>query len=196
MKILIVLFFSFMAAQGQAFTLVDTAPSMKGWDTKNLIFHLNPANCRSDIRDVIKDAMSLWNSVAFTNLILELGPDTSATPAQAAAFNFSEDAVIVCDTAFTTTTPGLSADTIPGYANYTLGNRNQLVKGFLMLNAQSGGLANLSVISGIAAKVVVAHEMGHVLGLGHSSLSAALMYYNGSYKTDLSLAEDDENGIG
>ena len=44
-------------------------------------------------------------------------------------------------------------------------------------------------------KIVLAHEMGHLLGLGHSADTKALMYYDASAKTTLGLAKDDYDGI-
>ena len=40
-----------------------------------------------------------------------------------------------------------------------------------------------------------AHELGHALGLGHTSDKNALMYYSASNKTQKSLAQDDIDGI-
>jgi hypothetical protein len=44
---------------------------------------------------------------------------------------------------------------------------------------------------------VYCHELGHVLGLGHSNTSAATMYYaiGGGDDTKRSLHSDDENGV-
>lgn len=51
--------------------------------------------------------------------------------------------------------------------------------------------------SQIDLQSVVAHELGHVLGLGHSSNAAATMYYALSFGNDSkrTLHQDDINGI-
>lgn len=44
-------------------------------------------------------------------------------------------------------------------------------------------------------QVVLAHEIGHILGLGHSHDSNALMYFDASAKNTLRLAQDDIDGL-
>jgi hypothetical protein len=43
--------------------------------------------------------------------------------------------------------------------------------------------------------IIIAHEVGHILGLGHSQDPAALMYYNAGGKAALTLGQDDIDGI-
>ena len=64
----------------------------------------------------------------------------------------------------------------------------------MYLNASSGD-ANIANFDHDTLTIIVAHEIGHLLGLGHSADQNALMYYDGSYRTVLSLAQDDIDGI-
>ncbi|HEY8269938.1 MAG TPA: matrixin family metalloprotease [Pseudobdellovibrionaceae bacterium] len=57
------------------------------------------------------------------------------------------------------------------------------------------GSANISNFDHTVLKIILAHEIGHLLGLGHSASTKALMYYDASAKTSLSLSQDDIDGI-
>lgn len=180
----------------RAWTLSSaTESNMKGWAGGSLYIQLNPTNCRPDIRDLVADAMKLWSSIPNSYLRIEMGTDSAATPAQAASAAAAEKAVIVCDAGFQVTFPGMDANFVSGLGLNALDNRGQIVKGALILNTQTGELANINAMDAMSAKISIAHELGHVLGLGHSSDHAALMYFSSGARTNFNLSEDDENGM-
>jgi hypothetical protein len=43
--------------------------------------------------------------------------------------------------------------------------------------------------------IVLAHEMGHVMGIGHSEKNYALMYFDISTKENLNLSQDDVDAL-
>jgi hypothetical protein len=94
------------------------------------------------------------------------------------------------------TSIGLNADVIPGVAMGARfdGNGN-IVTGALVLNVQAGAAANINTFDADLTINVIAHEIGHVLGLGHSSSKGALMYFDASERTMASLSQDDVDGI-
>ena len=176
-----------------AFTLLNA--NQRGWDKKVLVFNLNPANCSSDTRFNIVEAMALWNSVNGSELKLELGAtDSVATAAQAIAGAFSEEAVIVCDSSFAATT-GTNPNVTAAVSNILINSNIQIAKGFLILNAVASAAASLSLNSQLRTQIIVAHEIGHMIGLGHSSDISALMYYSSATRNNFSLSQDDVDGF-
>ena len=61
----------------------------------------------------------------------------------------------------------------------------------ILLNNDSGNFANLDHDDRVA---VIAHEIGHAIGLGHSEDDAALMYYR-TVNLRKKLGDDDVNGV-
>lgn len=177
----------------QAFTLISTNPNQQGWAGKTVSFALNPSGCPGNINSILTDAVNLWNSVPWSGLKVEIAGSSSASAAQAFGGSASEAAVIVCDTNFGATT-GANANNVAG-VGLVFGTLMPIVKGSLLLNAQAGANASIANMSSSEAAVIAAHEIGHVLGFGHSADEKALMYYDASYRSNLALGQDDMDAI-
>lgn len=179
-----------------AFTLGGADNSLiRGWNNKTLIFHFNPTNCGLDenvMKRAILEAIDLWNGVPGSSITLQLG-DNSTTPVAMATANRSQgEPVILCDPTFGTTT-GLNSALVTGSGGFALVG-DTIAYGYVLLNAE-GTAASISVITYRLMTIAIAHEIGHVLGLGHSEDPDALMYYDISRRTMLTLAQDDMDGI-
>ncbi len=179
------------------FTLNGT---QKGWKEQSLEVNINTTNCPSDILDRLNEAFKLWNSVPNSSLKLSLGRTSSTTSTYDLMHNAALDTpVVICSSAFTAdvSTPTSPADgnSIAGVGFANTDSNGNLNYGGLVLNVESGKRADITITSESAKSLVIAHEIGHMLGLGHSSFEPALMYYSIGTKTNLSLAKDDWDGI-
>lgn len=167
--------------QVQAFTLMTQ--DMKGWNAGTVNFRLNPTGCtvsNATLEASINKAVDLWNSVPTSKLKLSYGGITSDTGQQA-------EPVIECDTAFgSSSTVGVGGVATQG---------GVIVSGRIRLNAQSGSAGDIGTKNTTTLEIVMAHEMGHVLGIGHTPAEEALMHYSVAQKTNLNLAQDDMDAI-
>ena len=85
---------------------------------------------------------------------------------------------------------------IPGAAmGYKMDDAGQITAGAVALNVQEGSAANIASIDRKILVSILVHEIGHVLGLGHSADKNAVMYYNAAEKKFASLAQDDVDGM-
>jgi hypothetical protein len=149
------------------------------------------------IQPAIKD---FWNTVPTSRLTLEDGGTYDISDALintgelclnggcAGAVPNVSDIVIACNTN-TTNFPGASsllALTLP-----TVISGKNIKGSVILINNTNGSFGALTKNQKIA---VIAHEIGHALGLGHSEKKEALMYYSVVPKRT-SLGQDDVDGI-
>lgn len=181
------LFFIF-SGQAQAFTLVSPDNSnMKGWNNPSISLVVNLSNCppHIDVVGIIKDAAKIWNNVPTSRVSVSYeGPTTLS--------QISSPTVVYCEGNFQAVV-GADQNYVPGaaLADYMSG---EITQGVLYLNV-SAGTGNIANFDRDKLVIILAHEIGHIIGLGHSDSTASLMYYDASAKEHLALSQDDIDGV-
>ena len=197
-KIIFLLVMLFVNA-GHSFTLIcnGECPNLKGWEGEELAIELNATDCPSGITQEIEEAFNVWNQVSTAKLKLKLGGANNESVAvivnRVATTPAVHAPVITCDAAFQTTF-SLSADEVDGILGVGLAETvggDTLNTGFIVLNTQPGAGGNIASQSAIQRKIVIAHELGHMLGIGHSAEFSALMFFNIGEKGNLRRHQDD-----
>jgi hypothetical protein len=172
----------------QAFTLGSSTNSdMRGWSSSTVTFKINNTNCppQFDMDTIFDDAARVWNNVPNSKLHLARSGGTSGT-------SKSNPPTIWCSTTFGTDS-GANANFVAGVGSFNL-TSGVISSGHVILNVQSGANANISNLDSESLKVLLAHEIGHVLGFGHSEYGEALMYYSLS-QSRLTLHQDDMDAV-
>lgn len=168
-----------------------------GWKQQKLTIHVNTNNCTlpdHEMYAVIDKAIAAWNGIPSTHLELVRSstPATDGEP-QLRAGTATQVPLVVCSThlmdyaqdpnAILAFMPVSRIDN-EGYINFS----------GLVINAEVGTAAEISTLSQSEVELVIGHELGHVLGLGHSGDPDALMYFQLN-KSFLLLTQDDIDGI-
>lgn len=174
------------STSASAFTLGSSALKA-GWDKTELTFDVNETSCSdlgisiADLNDSIDASIELWNSVPTSGLRLKRGAVVTST-------DNANPPVIYCDATLAATAGGA------GSVGVTVSTGIPAV-GSLKLNGGSSNAAYFGSLSADTRNVIVAHELGHVLGIGHSDQEAALMYYSTGVKGEMRLSQDDIDAL-
>jgi hypothetical protein len=180
-----IFFILFNTANIFAFTLDSTSnPNYRGWRDSEVQFVVNQASCPSsvDITALLSASFEVWHKIPGTKLKLKVVGQTTLTGP-------SYPVVVRC----VATMGAGNDDNIPASASVgRIGD--YAASGEIQING-SAGAANVSRYDANLTMITLAHEVGHIFGLGHSHDTSALMYFNGSVKTVMSLNQDDIDGV-
>ncbi|MEW6055047.1 MAG: matrixin family metalloprotease [Bdellovibrionota bacterium] len=180
----------------QAFTLISNDPQQRGWQASALEVNINVSSCppELDVPALLSAAAELWNRGAGLPIRISLGENSQTTSETALAGSASDAPLLICDSRFSESS-GQDGNFVPGITTVLIDeDSNHLIYGFILLNVQDGTRASIKNLSRTRIMVVIAHELGHLLGLGHSSDPDALMYFEVSNKPVPRLASDDIDG--
>lgn len=156
-----------------------------------MVVRLNRANCPSGIDAWLRKAAEVWSSVDSSYLEVRIEGDSSVSAQN--IFNYTLDEfAVVCDTEFGTTTES-DPDTAIAVGGAWIDGSGNLARGGIIINLETSVFTNLDENQKINALV---HELGHVMGFGHSSDPAAILYFqarpNGAR---IGLGQDDEEAM-
>ena len=200
MKNLFITLLFFLPLSAYSFTLI--LPSAKGFPSSKISIDIaadsdcSPAGLsQAEFRSLLQEAMDMyWNSVSRSSIELSFGKSRSL---DVSGEESTRD--ITNQARWGTILAGCNADIFAGSefaggAGDIYCNSSGECRGSFALNAHPTD-SSLSDFSQIEILTIIGHEIGHALGLGHSEVTEALMYYSIGGKSQESLHIDDIMGI-
>ncbi|MCO4794077.1 MAG: matrixin family metalloprotease [Bacteriovoracaceae bacterium] len=188
--------FLFVSQSGYAFTL-STATAYK-YSTKEVKLSVANDTCSglgldpSALLDLVEEAMDdFWNSVPTADIkFVRGGVGTFSANGHISVGSFMtsngvvNEIIIGCNNDVT----DFGSGTI-GKGGFQYNSATGMKGGFIIYDD-----ASVAALDKTQKKALIAHELGHAFGLGHSNFKPALMYYIVNPKMT-ALSRDDEDGI-
>ncbi len=180
-----------------AWTLVGDG--VKGWAKRELSIYVNPSQCGvgdTTLYDAIDSAIASWNNIPTADLLLVRVQAASTTSITTFTDGQAPDVpLFLCSTSFTSDARTDADVVLASTMKLSTDAKGALDYGGILLNAESGKEGNIANLSKSVLALTLAHELGHVLGLGHSSDSSSLMYFSIAGKSTPLLTQDDIDGF-
>lgn len=187
-KAIVLATLALLSLQAHAFSLMPSAANENArWRDGFVRFRVNASGSpvpADELARILNEAFDLWNSVAGSAMRVEVG-DPILLPAAALLDQASRETAVVFDEEFSQHYPGSDKSVLAVGSALREGDR--YVRGLIVVNGQSGR------ISAEKLKVILAHEAGHVFGIGHAGDEQALMFPVA--RSQAKLAEDDVEAI-
>lgn len=195
-KLIIIISF-FITTHLWAFTLNPNTG--RGFESNKINIHIANSSCSGAgfdtavLKNMVGEAIDhYWNQVPTSALFLKSAGincsiDINGDDFDAALLKVPNNSIVA----------GCNND-VPDFSNAgilgatVMDCNGDTCKAILILNANNSALKTMNKNERIA---VIAHEIGHAFGLGHSEYTQNLMYYSASGKDQKWLGEDDIDGV-
>lgn len=194
------IFFLSILMNTNLFAWTLASKDFNGYPTTKIKIDISSTSCTNakltaqEIKDIVKEAIDMyWNSVPTSAIELSVGSiksvsiDGDATISAVAAKASENSILIGCNDDVASFTNGFTG-AVGGYSC-----TGSVCRGGVIINDHTA--TNVDTYSKLELQSLLGHEIGHAIGLGHSSVEESLMFYSLSQKSQESLHQDDMNGI-
>lgn len=198
------LFFLFFMISTSAYSFHLNPATGRGFNKNTINIHIASTSCTGagfstqKFKDMIEDAVEdYWNSVPTSALKLNVKSigsiDITGDTFESALAKVSSNTILAgCNTTGDDEfSGGGSPSSILGAARMSCSGSK--CKAVLILNAHAD--SQLPNKGRGEVEAVIAHEIGHAIGIGHSEFPESLMYYSASGKFQRWLGMDDVDAV-
>jgi hypothetical protein len=188
-----------LSSNAEAFTLMfwsDGSP-LFGWPSDSVRVDTNLTQCTSNIDSLINTAMSTWSQLDGSNLVISRGSSVTTASTTAYAQATAGTPVIVCDQSLLANFGAGLTGVLGFVAVKAKDTGSHVTYAPMILNFDASAIGNLALFQTPVVQSVIAHEMGHMMGIGHSTDTKALMYpsIDPNTKLKFNLAKDDVDAM-